>query len=200
MPASSKKTKKGGPARDSSSWLGRYLSAKALRQQARNENPNMALATAPGSVAASTLALAPVGLAANEIISNQLTMPTVRKGKKNLTDAERTIQERTWGEQLLSGLKQSLGWGLGGALGGGLSGAAYSKLTGKPIDPASVALWAAVGGGSAGATPVVSSIINKIIVDKMSTKSDRERAKDYVAKHPNTTSIPLGDIIGAARS
>ena len=197
MSTSRKKKRKGGSSKDPTSWFGRYLAQKTLRQAARNQHPHSGVAT---GLAALTTPLGPGAVLANEVTMNQLTLPDPDTAKKNLTDAEKTILKRTWPEQLMAGLKQSAGWGLASGLAGGLASAGVAKLKGQDIDLSDLAMWAAISGGVGGSVPTGSAAINKFIIDKLTTKKDRESAKETVSKHPHKTSIlPFGDAIGAIK-
>jgi len=193
--STSVKKQKGGSVKDDSSWFGRYIAQKTLRQAARNNAPNSGLTA--GLAALSAPALGPGAYALNEVTQNKMTLPNPKEGYKNLTDAERDILERSWPDQLLSGLKQSAGWGLASGLAGGLANAGISKFKGEDIDLSDLALWAAVSGGVGGAAPIGSAVVNKFLLEKLTTKSDRNTAKKTVSNHPGKTALPFGDAIGA---
>jgi len=182
-----------------SSWLGRYLAQKAIRQQSRNDDPNVAVATIPTAAMMAVPPLAIPGYYANELVSNSVVQGNNPvEADRILSKTVKDLTNRTWKDQLLAGLKKSPSWALGGAVGSGLAGYLLSRLTGNG-DPNRIALNSAIGGGLAGAAiPVATSAIDKLILDRMVTRHDKTRAKKYLASNSREASLPLGDVVGAA--
>lgn len=181
-----------------SSWLGRYANMTTLPfQQMVDKNPK---------------ATGIMGLVGSPVIGEPLTEMamkryslggTTKERKNNLDDADETLQERGYGKNMhtlgknLAGpaslLGGAIGTGLGAMLekgpqdtGSRLGNAALGGLGGATIG----GLAGYLGGGFNGA-------ITKAVDNNTSTEST-ERAKKMIAKHPYLTSLPFGNMVGAA--
>lgn len=181
------------------SWLGRYLSQKALRAQSRNDNASVPLKSIPTTALQAIPPLSIPAYMANEMVMNQVVQgsdPT--KAKRVLDKAMHGVSERSWGDQLLNGLKKSPTWALGGGAASGLAGYLVSKYLNKDTDPMAVALKSGlVGGGVSSTIPLAQAALSKIVLDRATSK-DKRKARDFLSEHPNKASLPLGDMVGAA--
>ena len=185
----------------STSFLGRYLAQKALRVQSRNDNKSVAYKTIPTAAMQAVPPLTVPGYIANEVVMNNVVQgnkPSVAKKilEKSRYDAER----RSWKNQLFSGLKNSPAWALGGGLSGGLAGYLVSKYLNKDEDPSNTALLSALAGSGVGAAaPLAQAAFSKIVLDN-TTNKDKRNAATFLSEHANKSSLPLGDVVGAAIS
>ena len=80
-----------------SSWLGRYLAQKAIRQQSRNDDPNVAVATIPTAAMMAVPPLAIPGYYANELVSNSVVQGN------NPVEADRILSKTVKDLTLTSG-------------------------------------------------------------------------------------------------
>jgi hypothetical protein len=175
-------------------WLGRYIAQKAIRNQSRADSTDAAIK----SMATTPLSLTPAYMV-NEVVMNNVVQGNEEgKAKRILDKSQRKAEKRTWGQQLKHGLKKSPLWALTGGVGSGLAGYLLSKYVHKESDPALTAVNSAVTGGLAGgAFPVVQAMASKAMLSR-SSRHDKEHAKKLLSKHPNLASLPLGDVVGAA--
>jgi hypothetical protein len=175
-------------------WLGRYLAQKAIRNQSRADSDEAAVK----SMATAPLGLTPAYMA-NEIVMNNVVQGRdENKAKRVLDKAHRKAEKRTWGQQFKHGLKKAPLWALTGGVGSGLVGYLISKYGDKGSDPQLTAINSAITGGLAGgAFPVAQALATKAMLSRTS-RHDTERAKKLLSKHPNLASLPMGDVVGAA--
>lgn len=174
------------------SWLQRWLALHAARDAANMQNP------AVDSVAAKLGG--PLSLGLSEAISNLSMGTSKRERKETLTDAVSEVEDDTYGQAALRGLKSSLPY----ALAGGAGGVLHSTLT--PVKDAwkNGPHWdtrrAVIEGGTGAATgvglAVLRPILQKLILDNVSDRAKR-KAVAIKADAPMITSLPLGDMIAA---
>lgn len=185
----------------STSWLGRYLSQKALRAQSRNDNESVPVKSIPTTALQAVPPLSIPAYMANEMVMNEVVQgsdPT--KAKRVLDKAMQGVSKRSWGKQLLEGLKKSPAWAVGGGAASGLAGYLVSKYGDNDTNPLDVALKSGlVGAGVGGVVPLAQAALSKIVLDRATTK-DKRKARDFLSEHPNKASLPLGDMVGAAVS
>lgn len=175
-------------------WLGRYLAQKAIRNQSRADSDEAAIK----SMATAPLGLTPAYMANEVVMNNVVQGREADRAKRVLDKSQRKAEKRTWAQQFKHGLKKSPLWALTGGVGSGLAGYLLSKYVHKESDPALTALNSAVTGGLAGgAFPIAQAMASKAMLSR-SSRHDKEHAKKLLSKHPNFASLPMGDVVGAA--
>jgi hypothetical protein len=178
-----------------SSWAGRYFAEKGIPSSAMMDHPYRSLAGAmPGNV----VLLAPL---------QEMGMAATFGGKKNREELYRKSMEGTE-ERGLGGNMHHFGKklapvyaGLGALIGGvgGYFGRPHAKSIPGAIGEA--AIGAGVGGLAGGGLGYLAGGLAGGLTHPMihgTSDESKERALKMKAEHPYLTSLPFGDMIGAA--
>jgi len=199
-------------ADDTSSFLGRYFNMSSLPNQQMLSKTPTASGVAAGMGGVGNLAVPGSGMITGPlsemVLKRNALGGSIEDRRQSLDTADKEIQNTSMGDNAWNLAKNMalpmglMGGGLGALYGAGsghsqpgsdsdklmaaLKGALTSGLGGAAIGAAGGAL----GGAGAG-------VINKLINENTSQGS-KDRAKDMVAKHPYLTSIPGGNLFGAA--
>lgn len=182
------------PVKHADNWLQRYLALYAARDAANMTNPQ-------GDAVASKLG-GPLSLGLSEAISNKLSLGDTKAERRDtLRSAVDDVEDSTYGEAAMRGLKSSLPY----ILAGGLGGVAHSAVTplsqfrqkGPQWDTRRALTEGAVGAGTGLGLAVLRPLLQKLILDNVSNKAKR-KAIAIKADMPTATSLPFGDAVAAA--
>ena len=189
-----------------SSGMGRYLAMKATGGSTYLDNPGKAAAGLTlGNVPYVNL------LGTQEMLANRMMGEKEERGKK-MEKSVNDVNNRTLGENTWHGAKQ---WAKPMSILGGLAGAGLAAyLSTRPetfvrtpppprnplIDiPVGAALGTGIGALGGGLAGAAGGLINKAILQN-TTKETQQRAIKMKNEHPYLTSLPFGDMIGAANA
>ncbi len=190
-----------------SSWLGRYANMTTLPfQQMMDKNPKatsiMGLVGSPA-----------IGEPLTEMAMKRYSLGgTTKERKNNLDDADETLQERGYTKNIHTLGKNLAGPAslLGGAIGTGFGalmnpqvndGFGHNAQFGTGSRLGNAALFGLGGAAAGGLGGYLGGGFNGAItkaVDNNTSTESTERAKKMIAKHPYLTSLPFGNMVGAA--
>lgn len=175
------------------SWLERWLAMFAARDAAHQADP--------ARDATTTKLLAPLmPLGVPEAINNHTILGnTAGERRDAMRDAVQDVKDDTYGGALMRGLRSAPSYVLAGGLVGAASPAVTAAIKGTPQSGRAIGTGALTGAGAGVLLALLRPVLQKAILENTSNKAQR-KAIDMKAENPVLTALPLGDMIGAAKS
>ena len=175
------------------SWLERYLSMFAARDAAHQADP------AKDAIGTKLLG-GPLSMGLSEALANHHILGNSPEERSDsMHAAVKDVQDESYPESLLRGLKASPAYiGVGAATGAALP-ALMNRLHDKPVDTGKMMGGALTGAAGGLGLSVLRPLIQRAVLGNVSRKA-LHKGIETKAENPILTALPFGDMIGAAAS